>query len=179
VTEEISDPWERQKVKHDTEEDKHKNKKRTKFNKNQGGSHKDMHSTSSSIDDDTHEEKPPPPGFTTVENKTKTNKNKRMEYSGHGHMDRLDEISLNGPRPDTAKEYPVKRYSKFENGNKSSNNNKKNKKTPFHHEKERMMMDTPTSPHAIAAAIVEAALHKSQQKKKSAGKYGLNSYKFT
>ena len=168
VTEEISDPWERQKAKHEAEEDKHKNKKRTKYNKNQAG-HKDMHSTGSSIDDEAHEEKPVPPGFTTIENKTKGNKNKRMEYSGQGNMDRLDEISLNGPRPDAVKENPMKKSN-----NKTNSNVRRNKKTPFHHEKERMMMDTPTSPHAIAAAIVEAALNKSQQKKKSSGKIGYD-----
>jgi len=165
VTEEISDPWEKRKLKE--LEDEKKIRKKSKPTKKD--THVTLHkenSNGSSVEDDHQEEKPH--GFTTVE---KVKNRKRMEYSGHGTMDKLDEISLNGPRPDA---YPRKTTARQE----VLKNNKMNraKKTAYHHEKERLTSsDTPTSPHAIAAAIVEAALHKSQQKKKSAGNSPSNS----
>ena len=117
-------------------------------------------------DDDRNEEKPP--GFTTVQGKAKTKKKMAdiptPTYYGNT-LDKLDEISLSGPRPD-GKDIQRK-SSKTEHKTKQSR-----KKVPF--QPEKLIMDTPTSPHAIAAAIVEAALVKSQQKKKTKNK-GENS----
>lgn len=172
VTEVISDPWEKRKLKQqEMEEEKQRNKKRARATRKEPTSL--QKENSNSIDDVKIN-----PGFTTVE---KSKLKKRSDYSGHGTMDKLDEISLNGPRPEV-KDYPNNnnnttgiRRSKQEytkNTNRIPNNHyqARNRKTPHHYEKERIQMDTPTPPHEIAEAIIEAALVKSQQKKKSAGK---------
>lgn len=162
VTEEISDPWEKQKLRHEADDDKHKNKKRTKANtKKEPTNHHSLqkeNSNGSGVDDDHQDDKPA--GFMTVENKLNNKVKKgRTEYSGQGNMDKLDEISLNGPRPDV-KEHPKKPTSlKMHKSGQG-----KNKKNSFHHEKERLAMDTP---HEIAAKIIEDALTRSQQKKKT------------
>ena len=156
VTEEISDPWEKRKLKE--LEDEKKNRKKSKPTKKEATAHHAAlhkeNSNGSSVEDDHQDEKPH--GFTTVE---KVKNRKRMEYSGHGTMDKLDEISLSGPRPDGRETYPRKTTARQE----VLKNNKMNraKKTAYHHEKERLMTssDTPTSPHAIAAAIVDLWFH--------------------
>ena len=169
VTEEISDPWEKRKLKQELDEEKQRNKKRTRgtTRKEPPNLHKES-STSSSIDDD-HQDDKIAPGFTTVE---KNKLRKRTDYSGHGAMDKLDEISLNGPRPEV-KEYPRRSKQEYTRSNKV--NYPRNRKSTHHYEKERISMDTPTPPHEIAEAIIEAALVKSQQKKKSAGKRPFHS----
>ena len=163
VTEEISDPWEKRKLKQEMDDEKQRNKKRargTTRKEQPSNLHKES-STSSSIDD---EHQDIIPGFTTVEkNKLK----KRSDYSGHGTMDKLDEISLNGPRPEV-KEHRRTRQEYIKNS--KVNHPPRTRKPVRHYENERMSMDTPAPPHEIAEAIIEAALVKSQQKKKSAGK---------
>jgi len=162
VTEEISDPWEKRKLKQEMDDEKQRNKKRargTTRKEQPSNLHKES-STSSSIDD---EHQDIIPGFTTVEkNKLK----KRSDYSGHGTMDKLDEISLNGPRPEV-KEHRRTRQEYIKNN--KVNHPPRTRKPVRHYENERMSMDTPAPPHEIAEAIIEAALVKSQQKKKSAG----------
>ena len=172
VTEEISDPWEKRKLKQEMDDEKQRNKKRArgtarKEQQPSSNPHKES-STSSSIDD---EHQDVVPGFTTVEkNKLK----KRSDYSGHGTMDKLDEISLNGPRLVSSSVSEVKEHKRtrqeYTKNNKVNSHPPRTRKPVQHYEKERISMDTPAPPHEIAEAIIEAALVKSQQKKKSAGK---------
>lgn len=183
VIEELSDPWEKQKLRQDHEDEKHKKSKRSKASHHKKEtSHQPSHpglekknSNDSSLGDEYEphvEEKPF--GFTTVENnKAKLKKHNSFPSASSSHtMDKLDEISLNGPKPD-GKEYPKKMTKAEYTKSTTTNNSSKQlrpKKTPFYQEKERLMMDTPTSPHEIAAAIFDAALVKKSQQKKKNGK---------
>lgn len=178
VTEEISDPWEKQKIRHDHDDDKQKRSKRSKASHKKDSTHpglekKNSNGSSAGDEYEAHADEKPL-GFTTIENsKPKLKKNNSLPASAFSHtMDKLDEISLNGPKPD-GKDYPKKttkaEYNKTNNHN-SEGKHQRTKKTPFHQEKERLMMDTPTSPHAIAAAIFDAALVKKSQQKKKNGK---------
>jgi len=181
VTEEIRDPWERdlmEKVRSQRLKtsggDELRNRRKSKSVKKEEANHRSLQKEnsngSSNNDEERIEEKPV--GFTTVEGKGKVKKKMDLIHSnsyplqGSNTLDRLDEISLSGPRPD-GKEQPRKPIK----SNESKSKNRK--KLPHQHD--RLVMDTPTSPHAIAAAIVEAALVKSQQKKKSKGNKGNNS----
>ena len=177
VTEEISDPWEKQKLRHDHDDEKHsKNRKRSKANQKKDthsihpGLEKKNSNGSSAGDDEEHITIPKPFGFTFIEHRARLKKtNSFPPPSGHS-MDKLDEISLNGPKPDM-KDYPRKtqKTGDYMKTNKQQQQ-QRTKKSAFHQEKERLMMDTPTSPHAIAAAIFDAALVKKSQQKKKDGK---------
>ena len=179
VMEEIRDPWDRdlmgkarldrQRIKvNNTDELRNRKKSKTGAKKEQTHRNLQKENSNSTGEDERVDEKPS--GFTTVESKGRVKKKAELTQSnsypitgGTSHLDKLDEISLSGPRPDV-KEQQRK-------NTKNENKQKHRKKVP--HDKERLVMDTPTSPHAIAAAIVDAALQ--QKKKKNRGSKGETS----
>ena len=184
VTEEIRDPWERDliektkleqkklKNKHDFNEESQKTKKKSKISlKKESIKHSPLQKEiKNKSDEDVVIEKSN--GFKTVENKLKSKKRSDTITPTHHNsgntLDKLDEISLSGPRPDGKENQ--RKFLKSEPPKVAKQPIISRKKVPNQFDRDRLMMETPTSPHAIAAAIVDAALVKSQQKKKTKDK---------
>eukprot|EP00795_Rhopilema_esculentum_P000911 gene911-10667_t len=103
----------------------------------------------------------------------------------HGSLDRLDEISISGPRPDgrdkgSRNELKVKQ----DNSKRTDVGQKRKLQQPvqqlvaqgnkvIYDANGKMHSETPTSPHAIAAAVVEAALERNSSSKIKRGKSKL------
>ena len=183
VTEEIRDPWERdliekfrtdqQKkeakiVQQASNDDEKQSKKKSKNSKKEL---QKENSSGSTPDEDDMEDKSD--GFHVVESKSssKTKKQKPEAPSAlfngtGGTMDKLDEISLSGPKPDIA----TQKYGKNESKAKAPAKKRISSPDSFQRYEDKYVANTPTSPHALAAATVEAAVVKSMQNKKKKGK---------
>ena len=125
------------------------------------------------------------PSFITVGPKSsqksrKSTKTDNLIYSYGGSLDKLDEISISGPRPEVRDTTNLQKPSKSEmskTDRKHGQKRKSSQPTPtsahgkiLYDANGKVIFDTPTSPHAIAAAVVEAALEKSLGSKHKKGK---------
>ncbi|XP_047126881.1 transmembrane protein 131 isoform X1 [Hydra vulgaris] len=184
ITEEINSSWEQNLVEKTVDqkklksksdnEDSQKTKKKMQHIKKETVKHFQKEVVINKLDENMFVEKSP--GFKTVENKAKPKKRTDIAaapyYTPPGNtLDKLDEISLSGPRPD-GKENQKKseKFIKSEPQKVYKQPAVSRKKTSNQFDRDRLIMDTPSSPHAIAAAIVDAALIKSQPKKKNKDK---------